>query len=85
MNRPCTGVIIAFTMLSPEASFAQTPSPNVSAAEMSACRGDAIRLCFFSIAQADALRDCLRHNKPGLSQSCRKLGLGLECQGCPVS
>jgi hypothetical protein len=52
---------------------AQTPAPDVSPTEMAACRSDAIRLCFFNIVQTDALRACLRRNKPDLSIRCRKL------------
>jgi hypothetical protein len=52
---------------------AQAPSAQISGSEMSACRSDAIRLCFFNVAQADALRACLRRNKPNLSVPCRSL------------
>jgi hypothetical protein len=57
---------------------AQQPSKDLSSTEQAACRGDAIRFCFFSIANADALKPCLRRNKPDLSTSCRKL---LELRG----
>jgi hypothetical protein len=59
-------------------AYAQRPSKDLSSTEQAACRSDAIRLCFFSIANADALKDCLRGKKPDLSASCRKL---LESRG----
>jgi hypothetical protein len=54
-------------------AHAQQPSRELSAEEQTACRSDAIRLCFFKIANADALKACLRTNKPDLSPSCKKL------------
>jgi hypothetical protein len=55
------------------ASQAQQISGALSAQEQALCRPDAIRLCLFSVANADALRACLRRNKPELSPPCRKL------------
>ena len=54
-------------------ALAQQPSPDVSAKEQEACRSDAIRHCFFRLANAEALRGCLRANKPSLSPACQKL------------
>jgi hypothetical protein len=51
----------------------QQASPDLSREEQAACRPDAVRLCFFSIASAESLRACLRRNKPILSASCRAL------------
>jgi hypothetical protein len=52
---------------------AQQPAPEVTAEEEAACRPDAIRLCFFSIPNAESLRACLRENKADLSKPCRAL------------
>jgi hypothetical protein len=52
---------------------AQQPSRDLSTEGQSVCRGDAIRFCFFSIANAEALRACLRSNKPWLSTPCQRL------------
>ena len=52
---------------------AQQPSRELSAEEQSLCRADAIRFCFFSIANAEALRACLRSKKPSLSTPCQRL------------
>jgi hypothetical protein len=52
---------------------AQQPSKDLSSEEQALCRSDAIRLCFFKINDAEALRSCLRSNKPNLSAGCRKL------------
>jgi hypothetical protein len=52
---------------------AQQPSRGLTAEEQSMCRADAIRYCFFSIANAEALRSCLRSKKLSLSAPCQKL------------
>jgi hypothetical protein len=65
--------VAAFVSVASFKAHAQTPAPDVSPTEMAACRSDAIRVCFFSIAQTDALRACLRRNKSDLSTGCRKL------------
>jgi hypothetical protein len=68
---------IAFTLglflVSIQGTAAQQAPTGVSNAENAACRSDAIRLCFFSLASADGLRTCLRGKKPSLSVPCRKL------------
>jgi hypothetical protein len=73
--KTCLIVVCVMLLSAPSVvpAFAQTPSPQIIGSEMAACRGDAIRLCFFNIAQADALRACLRRNKSNLSVPCRSL------------
>jgi hypothetical protein len=57
----------------PNMAIAQQQPAGVSEQEQAACRPDAIRLCFFSLATSDGLRACLRRNKPSLSPPCKKL------------
>jgi hypothetical protein len=59
-------------------SGAQHPSPQLTEQEQSSCRSDAIRLCFFNLANAESTRACLRGKKPDLSPPCRKL---IEARG----
>jgi hypothetical protein len=54
-------------------AVAQQNPPGISDAEQAVCRADAIKFCFFSLASADAVRACLRSNKPSLSAPCQKL------------
>jgi hypothetical protein len=54
-------------------AYAQTPAKDLTSEEQALCRSDAIRLCFFKISDASALRTCLRSNKSSLSVPCRKL------------
>lgn len=72
-----TGVISMLTaglvLTAPGLARAQQPSRALTAEEQSMCRADAIRFCFFSIANAEALRACLRSKKAQLSPSCQKL------------
>ncbi|MGL5363156.1 MAG: hypothetical protein ACRDBH_09760 [Bosea sp. (in: a-proteobacteria)] len=58
--------------MSASAQSQQEP-PGFSAQEQAACRPDAIRLCFFSLATSDGVRMCLRRNKASLSPPCKKL------------
>jgi hypothetical protein len=68
------GALTAALVLAPAVSAsAQQPSRDLSAEEQSMCRADAIRFCFFSIANAEALRMCLRSKKVQLSAPCQKL------------
>lgn len=65
--------LFATLMAVAPAAYAQTPAPQITAEEQALCRPDAIRLCFFKLANADALRACLRSKKPALSAPCRAL------------
>jgi hypothetical protein len=65
--------MMVMAIASIDQASAQTASAQISGSEMSACRSDAIRLCFFNVAQAEALRACLRRNKLNLSVPCRSL------------
>jgi hypothetical protein len=56
----------------------QTPAADLTAEERALCRPDAIRLCFFKIGRAEALRQCLRDNRAELSPPCLAL---LESRG----
>jgi hypothetical protein len=69
---------IGALVASVQPSEAQQPSPQLTDKEQSSCRSDAIRLCFFSLANAENTRACLRSKKPDLSQPCRKL---IEARG----
>jgi hypothetical protein len=76
MTRTASLVVIAGLLsLSPTAPTAQAqqPSKDLSSQEQALCRSDAIRLCFFKISDAAALRACLRSNKADLSAPCRKM------------
>jgi hypothetical protein len=67
-------ILCLFTaLLVPFAAPAQQPSRDLTKEEQARCRNDAIRYCFFKISDADALRACLRANKPDLAPACRKL------------
>jgi hypothetical protein len=66
----CTTVLAGVYVATAQA---QQPSRDLSNEEQAACRSDAIRLCFFKISNAEALKACLRSNKPDLSPSCKKL------------
>jgi hypothetical protein len=57
----------------PFTASAQQPSRDITKEEQALCRNDAIRFCFFKISDAEALRACLRANKPDLAPACRKL------------
>lgn len=54
-------------------AISQTPAPELTAEEQAVCRPDAIRFCFFKIARAEALRQCLRDNRAALSAPCQGL------------
>jgi hypothetical protein len=57
----------------PNPTYSQTPAPDLTAEERALCRPDAIRLCFFKIGRAEALRQCLRDNRNQLSAPCQGL------------
>jgi hypothetical protein len=69
---------LAAALLLPLPAPAQQPSRDLTKEEQALCRSDAIRYCFFKISDAEALRACLRANKPDLAPACRKL---LESRG----
>jgi hypothetical protein len=69
--RAISACILASMMVGPVQ--AQQASPELSASEQAVCRSDAIKFCFFSLANADWVRACLRKNKPSLSTPCQKL------------
>ena len=73
IRRMMFSAVIGFACSLPILALAQKPSPELTQEEQAACTSDAIRMCFTSIGQADAMRACLRRNKPNLSTSCRKL------------
>jgi hypothetical protein len=52
---------------------AYAEEPVISKTENTACRSDAIRYCFFSLASSDATRSCLRKNVTKLSPRCNAL------------
>ena len=57
----------------PHPAISQTPAPDLTAEEQALCRPDAIRLCFWRIGRAEALRACLRENRDKLSAPCLAL------------
>jgi hypothetical protein len=65
-------------LVMPQPTYSQTPAPDLTAEERALCRPDAIRLCFFKIGRAEALRQCLRDNRAQLSAPCLSL---LESRG----
>jgi hypothetical protein len=75
--RAFQALLLACLML-PNATLGQTPAPDLTAQERALCRPDAIRLCFFKIGRAEALRQCLRDNRAKLSPPCLSL---LESRG----
>jgi hypothetical protein len=70
--RAIQALLLACLVL-PHQTFAQTPAPDLTAEERALCRPDAIRLCFFKIGRAEALRQCLRDNRAELSAPCLSL------------
>jgi hypothetical protein len=60
-------------LVMPQQTLAQTPAPDLTAEERALCRPDAIRLCFFKLGRAEALRQCLRNNRAQLSPPCLSL------------
>jgi hypothetical protein len=65
--------LLSFVGAMPRVVAAQAAPAGVSREEEALCRGDAIRLCFFSLGSSDGLRACLRGKKPRLSDGCRQL------------
>jgi hypothetical protein len=68
-----SALCLVAALLVPVTALAQQPARDLTKEEQALCRGDAIRYCFFKISDADALRACLRANKPDLTPACRKL------------
>ena len=60
-------------LMLPHSAISQTPAADLTAEEQALCRPDAIRLCFWRIGRAEALRACLRDNRDKLSAPCLAL------------
>lgn len=73
-----TSALLLACLVMPLPVYSQTPAPDLTAAERALCRPDAIRLCFFKLGRAEALRQCLRNNRADLSPPCLAL---LESRG----
>lgn len=65
--------LLSACLVLPGPTFGQPAAPDLTAEERALCRPDAIRLCFFKIGRAAALRQCLRDNRAQLSAPCLTL------------